>query len=69
MKLPAVWLCAAFVAGIGLALRRPYTPRLWTLTACAANIIAALLLSRNWPRCLAGCTLPLARTRRIRLER
>ncbi len=49
MKLPAVWFAAAFVAGIGLALRHPHTPRSWALAASAAIVAAALLLWRNAP--------------------
>jgi competence protein ComEC len=48
MKLPAVWLAAAFGAGIGLASRWPAGPGRLALVACALLCLAALALWRHF---------------------
>ncbi len=50
MKLPALWLTAAFAAGAGVALRYPHNPRFWIIATCSAFVVAALFLWRNWPK-------------------
>jgi competence protein ComEC len=53
MKLPALWIAAAFAAGIGLAGRWPASPEVWTAAAAVAIIFGVLLCSRNsWQRVL-----------------
>jgi predicted membrane metal-binding protein len=43
MKLPALWMQAAFAAGIGIAERWPGSPRLWMVAAAAAIVLGAAL--------------------------
>jgi hypothetical protein len=43
MKLPALWMLAAFAAGIGIAERWPGSPRLWVLGAAVAILLGVAL--------------------------
>ncbi len=43
MKLPALWMLAAFAAGIGIAERWPGSPRLWVVAAVAAILLGVTL--------------------------
>ncbi|MGC1167653.1 MAG: hypothetical protein WA886_02045, partial [Candidatus Acidiferrales bacterium] len=43
MKLPALWMLAAFAAGIGIAERWPGSLRLWLVAAAVAILLAVAL--------------------------
>jgi hypothetical protein len=43
MKLPALWIAAAFATGIGLASHRQSSPKIWFASAAIA-IVAGLIL-------------------------
>lgn len=47
MKLPALWISAAFAGGIALALRWPGELRMWLVAAIVAMLAATLLAWRN----------------------
>ena len=47
MKLPALWIVAAFAAGIELATRWPASPKLWALAATVAIVAGAVIAWRN----------------------
>ncbi|MDE3109649.1 MAG: ComEC/Rec2 family competence protein, partial [Acidobacteriota bacterium] len=47
MKLPALWIAAAFAAGIALAPRWPGPLRFWLLAACASLFAAAIVSWRG----------------------
>ena len=49
MKLPALWIVAAFATGIGVATRWPATPKLWAAAAAAAILAGALMAWWNRP--------------------
>ncbi len=51
MKLPVLWLVAAFAAGIGLAGRWPGSLRLWLISAAVAILVSGILL---WQRRVAA---------------
>jgi competence protein ComEC len=57
VKLPALWIVAAFVAGIGIASRWPASPKLWA-AAAAALIVAGGILAL-WDRLAAAGILAL----------
>jgi competence protein ComEC len=48
MKLPAVWIFAAFASGIGIAMRWPPSPRLWAAAATFAILSGAILAWSNY---------------------
>ncbi|MGH9714269.1 MAG: ComEC/Rec2 family competence protein [Candidatus Acidiferrales bacterium] len=48
MKLPALWIAAAFATGTGVATRWPVSPKLWTVAAAWAIMMAAVLVWRNY---------------------
>src|ERR1700722_4768524 len=48
MKLPAVWIFAAFASGIGIAMRWPGSPGLWAAAGAVAILCGALLAWRNY---------------------
>lgn len=48
MKSPALWIAAAFAAGIALASRWPASPKVWTATAVAALLAAGILAWRDF---------------------
>jgi competence protein ComEC len=59
MKLPAVWIFAAFASGIGIAMRSPTSPGLWAAIATFAILSSGVLVWRNylssaWIFALAG---------------
>src|SRR5271156_3718727 len=47
MKLPAVWIFAAFASGIGIAMRWPGSVSLWAVAAGIAILAGAVLAWRN----------------------
>ncbi len=47
MKLPALWIAAAFAAGIGLASRWQASPRIWCVAAAVAVIAGVILIWRK----------------------
>jgi competence protein ComEC len=47
MKLPALWMAAAFAGGIALAWRWPVAPRFWLLALMATLLAGAILGWRN----------------------
>jgi hypothetical protein len=47
MKLPALWIVAAFAGGIALASRWPEPIRWWFAAAVAAMLLGAILLWRS----------------------
>jgi len=49
MKLPALWILTAFVAGIGAAERWPATPKLWAVVA-ASGVLAGGILAAGFLR-------------------
>ncbi len=51
MKLPALWIAAAFAGGVALALRWPLELRVWLLAAVSAIFVAAAL---TWCKRLAA---------------
>jgi competence protein ComEC len=55
MKLPALWILAAFAAGIGVAERWPGEPKLWAMIAASAILIGGILVAGflTWRRCAA----------------
>jgi competence protein ComEC len=48
MKLPAVWIFAAFASGIGIAMRWPGSPKLWAAAGAVAILCGAILAWRNY---------------------
>jgi competence protein ComEC len=53
MKLPALWIAAAFAAGIGLAGRWPASPKVWAGAALVAILSAVTLCWRSaWEKLL-----------------
>jgi competence protein ComEC len=48
MKLPALWIFAAFASGIGIAMRWPSSPKLWASAVTFTILCAALLARRNF---------------------
>ena len=48
MKLPAVWIFAAFAFGIGIAMRWPGSPKLWAAAGAVAILCGAILAWRNY---------------------
>jgi predicted membrane metal-binding protein len=55
MKLPMVWILAAFAAGIGVAERWPASLRLWAVVAASGILVGGLLATGffSWQRCVA----------------
>jgi len=55
MKLPALWILAAFAAGIGIAERWPAAPKLWAVVAASGILIGGVVAARfsSWRRCAA----------------
>jgi competence protein ComEC len=53
MKLPALWILAAFAAGIGIAGRWPGSLELWTVVATSGILIGAILVAGflTWRHC------------------
>ena len=53
MKLPALWILAAFAAGIGMAERWPGSLRLWALVAAAGILIGGIFVAGfpAWRHC------------------
>ena len=49
MKLPALWIFAAFASGIGIAMRWPGSVRVWTIAAVVAILGGAVLSWRKFP--------------------
>jgi len=49
MKVPALWIFAAFASGIGIALRWPSSPKFWAASVTAALLCGAVLVWRNFP--------------------
>lgn len=47
MKLPALWIVAAFATGIELATRWPGSPKLWAAAAAVAIVVGAVIAWRN----------------------
>ncbi|HYL68688.1 MAG TPA: ComEC/Rec2 family competence protein [Candidatus Limnocylindria bacterium] len=47
MKLPALWIVAAFATGIELATRWPASPKLWAAAATVAIVAGAVITWRN----------------------
>ncbi|HEY0702365.1 MAG TPA: DNA internalization-related competence protein ComEC/Rec2 [Candidatus Acidoferrales bacterium] len=47
MKLPAVWIFAAFASGVGIAMRWPASPKVWIAAAVLAIACGAVLLWRG----------------------
>jgi competence protein ComEC len=45
MKLPALWILAAFAAGIGIAGRWPGSPRLWAVVAASGILIGGIVVA------------------------
>jgi hypothetical protein len=48
MKLPAVWIFAAFASGIGIAMRWPASPKLWAAGAILAIVAGVVLAWRDF---------------------
>jgi len=48
MKLPAVWIFAAFASGIGIAMRWPGSLKLWAAAGAVAILCGAILAWRNY---------------------
>ena len=48
MKLPALWIFAAFAAGIGIAMRWSASPGLWAAAVTFAILCAAIFVWRNY---------------------
>jgi len=57
VKLPALWIAAAFAAGIAVASRRPDTLRVWIAAAVLSILLAGIAVWRN--RLAAACVLAL----------
>jgi len=57
MRLPALWIVAAFAAGIGLAGRWPESLGVWTTAAAVAIVSGGILAWRNRPAFAWGATL------------
>ncbi|MGA8224086.1 MAG: DNA internalization-related competence protein ComEC/Rec2 [Candidatus Acidiferrales bacterium] len=57
MKLPVLWIVAAFAAGIGIASRWPASPMLWAIAAGALIFVGGLLAL--WNRLAAAGILAL----------
>ena len=60
MKVPALWIAAAFAAGIGIADRWPHSLRLWIPIAAMAIVAGAILawrmrLAAAWALALIAC--------------
>jgi hypothetical protein len=45
MKLPALWILAAFAAGIGVAERWPGAPNLWVVVAVLGIMVGGILVA------------------------
>lgn len=58
MKLPALWIFAAFATGLGIAVRWPSSLKFWAAAVVAALLGAVVLVWRNFPA--AGWALALA---------
>ncbi|MGA8145445.1 MAG: DNA internalization-related competence protein ComEC/Rec2 [Candidatus Acidiferrales bacterium] len=57
MKLPSLWIAAAFATGIGMAIRWPETPRLCAAAASLAILAGAFLIWRGRIGPAAACAL------------
>jgi Domain of unknown function (DUF4131) len=45
MKLPALWILAAFAAGIGVAERWPATPKSWAVVAASGLLVGGIMFA------------------------
>jgi competence protein ComEC len=45
MKLPALWILAAFAAGIGVAERWPATPKSWAVVAASGRLVGGIMFA------------------------
>ena len=66
MKLPALWIAAAFAAGIAIATRWPGPLKLWLAGAVAAMLLGAILLWRESASGLGTRARRVGRARRSR---
>jgi competence protein ComEC len=57
MKLPAVWIFAAFASGVGIVMRWPASPKLWIAAALLAIFCGAAFLWRKLPIPAFACAL------------
>jgi hypothetical protein len=62
MKLPTLWIRAAFAAGIAIAGRWPGSPRLWAVCAGLGILVGGLLCAwfktwRHWVTVAWDCAL------------
>ena len=48
MKLPALWIFAAFASGVGIAMRWPSSPRLWATAVIFAILSGVIFAWRNY---------------------
>jgi competence protein ComEC len=47
MKLPALWIFAAFAAGVGISSLRPEPVKMWAIAAAISIVLASMVLWRN----------------------
>jgi competence protein ComEC len=57
MKLPGLWIFAAFAAGIGIATRWPGSPRVWAAAAAVGILCGGILAWRNFAGAAWVCAL------------
>lgn len=57
MKLPAVWIFAAFASGVGIVMRWPASPKVWIIAAILSIACSAVFLWREYSVAALTCAL------------